>query len=189
MSRSDGAGAPTAAAVGRLLDLFVFAPIGAGAKLVEDGPAAVSRARQELDNARFIGRMVVTQGVAQLRQRLADQEAGRSSDVADRVTPDEVGAGRGVRPDSDVGDASTPESASTVTSDDHRTEAEVADDAESGESDELALPDYDHLPAIDIVGQLESLSDDELDAIEAYERTNRRRRTVLGKIAQLRDDR
>lgn len=55
-----------------------------------------------------------------------------------------------------------------------------------GDSDVLALPDYDHLPAVDIVAKLPALSTDERDQIEAYERTHRRRRTVLGKIEQLR---
>ena len=51
--------------------------------------------------------------------------------------------------------------------------------------DSLGIPDYDSLPAIDIVGLLESLSHDELCAVETYERSNRRRRTVLGKVVQL----
>ena len=51
----------------------------------------------------------------------------------------------------------------------------------------LALADYDHLPAADIVAMLTHLEPDELDAIEVYESQNRHRRTVLGKLAQLRD--
>jgi hypothetical protein len=54
---------------------------------------------------------------------------------------------------------------------------------------ELALPDYDHLPASQIVAMLSDLDADERDQIEGYERVNRNRRTVLGKLAQLRDTR
>ena len=50
---------------------------------------------------------------------------------------------------------------------------------------DLALPDYDTLPAIDIVGKLATLDDVSRDAIERYELANRQRRTVLGKLAQL----
>ena len=58
--------------------------------------------------------------------------------------------------------------------------AEMALDPE-----ELALPDYDQLPASHIVSKLAGLTPSELDAIDAYEMANRHRRTVLGKIAQL----
>lgn len=52
--------------------------------------------------------------------------------------------------------------------------------------DTLALADYDHLPASDIVAKLEGLEPDERDAIERYELAGRCRRTVLGKLDQLR---
>ena len=55
-------------------------------------------------------------------------------------------------------------------------------------ADDLALPDYDTLPAIDIVAKLDTLDADDRAAIERYERAHRQRRTVLGKLAQL-DDR
>jgi hypothetical protein len=51
----------------------------------------------------------------------------------------------------------------------------------------LALADYDHLPASDIVSMLAGLEPDERDAIEAYELQGRHRRTILGKLAQLRN--
>ncbi len=50
---------------------------------------------------------------------------------------------------------------------------------------DLALPDYDTLPAIDIVAKLDTLDADDRAAIERYETAHRRRRTVLGKLAQL----
>ena len=66
-------------------------------------------------------------------------------------------------------------------------EAQGDDAVEGDDADDLAIPDYDHLPAIDIVDQLETLTPAELADIEVYERANRRRRTVLGKIAKLTD--
>jgi hypothetical protein len=61
------------------------------------------------------------------------------------------------------------------------TESEPVVDAAS-----LALADYDHLPATDIVSKLAGLDQDERNRIEAYERRHRHRSTVLGKLDQLR---
>ena len=55
----------------------------------------------------------------------------------------------------------------------------------SGEPGDLAIDGYDAMPAIEIVSRLESLSPEQLTAIADHESANRRRRTVLGKIAQL----
>ncbi len=54
---------------------------------------------------------------------------------------------------------------------------------------QLVLPDYDHLPAAHIVAKLGSLTQRERDAIEEYETANRHRRTILGKLDQLRSGR
>ena len=54
------------------------------------------------------------------------------------------------------------------------------------EAEVLALPDYDQLPAAHIVGKLEGLTQLERDSIELYETAGRHRRTVLGKLDQLR---
>ncbi|WP_040492216.1 hypothetical protein [Ilumatobacter nonamiensis] len=151
------------------IDLLVYAPIGLGAMLIEDGPRAVKQARQELNNARFIGRFTVDQGVAQVRSRL---EAAATSPTETTVAED---------PSRDSVPASTSDSGansqeSTATSGDPLPD--VAD---------LALPDYDTLPAIDIVAKLEALDSAKRDEIGRYETAHRRRRTVLGKLAQLAD--
>jgi hypothetical protein len=49
----------------------------------------------------------------------------------------------------------------------------------------LAIPDYESLSASQVVPRLESLTNDELEAIRQYENGNRARRTILNKIAQL----
>lgn len=51
---------------------------------------------------------------------------------------------------------------------------------------DLAIEGYDHLAAQQVVDRLEALTDEQLDAVERYESAHRRRRTVLGKIDQLR---
>ena len=73
---SDERGATDPAILARAaFETLVFAPIGLGAKLVEDAPGAVRRVRQELSNARFIGRLTVEQGSARLRDRVAESHA------------------------------------------------------------------------------------------------------------------
>lgn len=58
--------------------------------------------------------------------------------------------------------------------------------ANGGGSGVLPLDGYDHLAARQVVDRLAGLDADELDAVERYELAHRRRRTVLGKIEQLR---
>lgn len=156
-----------------MLEAFVFAPIGAGAKLVTDGPAAVARARQELSNARFIGQMIVGQGTNQLKDRIAAQQASPAAPPpADHALDSEAALEVGAAPKQNEPTAPVGE-------------AKGDDLIAELPADSLGIPDYDSLPAIDIVGQLESLNPTELSAVDTYERSHRRRRTVLGKISQL----
>lgn len=50
---------------------------------------------------------------------------------------------------------------------------------------ELAIPDYDHLAASQVVARLGGLERDELIAIREFELSNRGRRTILSKVDQL----
>lgn len=52
-------------------------------------------------------------------------------------------------------------------------------------SDELAVPSYDELAASQVVKRLPGLDAGELEAIGAYERAHRGRRTILTRIRQL----
>ena len=65
------------------IETLVFAPIGLGVKLVDDAPGAVRRVRQELSNARFIGRLTVEQGNARLRDRAAESDRSGAAVDAD----------------------------------------------------------------------------------------------------------
>ncbi len=122
--------------------------------LLDQVPAAISRVQREIVLARFLGKLVVDQGVREVRQR-----------IESLVAPDERADPIETEPASDPGEVIDHHIASTT----------------------LALADYDHLPASDIVSMLAGLEPDERDAIEAYELQGRHRRTILGKLAQLRD--
>lgn len=59
--------------------------------------------------------------------------------------------------------------------------------ADSGESAELMIPDYDGLSAAQIVSLLEGLSLEQRSAVAKYEATHRNRVTILGQIDKLKD--
>jgi hypothetical protein len=121
-------------------------------------PDVVERVRREIVLARFVGKLAVDQGVREVRGR-----------VESLLTP----------PSEEPPPAPAPVAPPSV----------ATDASDSGpSSDSLALDDYDQLPAAHIVAKLHGLRVDERDAIEAYERANRHRRTVLTKLEQLRSD-
>jgi hypothetical protein len=51
--------------------------------------------------------------------------------------------------------------------------------------DDLAIPDYDSLSALQVVDRLPGLTAGELEAVRAYEAAHRGRKTILNKAAQL----
>lgn len=150
----------------RVIEAAVFAPIGLGAQLVDDVPAAVGKVRQQIVLARFIGKMAVDQGLRELEARWSSP------------TPNEPTSGRA--------EATVTETSFGQSSDATRLQPPADDSLPAPTSDQLALPDYDQLPASHIVGKLDGLSEEELAAIEAYEQAHRHRRTILGQIARLR---
>ena len=164
-----GRSSDASAAVRAAIDVLVYAPLGFGALLIEDSPRAVENMRRELSNARFIGRFAVDQGVAQVRRKL------ETTSVSDGISSDRVVA---------------VEQPVTASSDSESDEAGGAIDSDlpgigTLSADDLALPDYDTLPAIDIVAKLAGLGVEERDAVFRYETAHRHRRTILGKLSQL----
>ena len=140
-------------------------PLALTARALESVPAAVDKARQQVVVARFIGKMAVNRGSLEVRRRwsdLVDAPVG---------TPDEP----------------TTVVARTTSTRDLPAETTPNTGPDRRAADALALPDYDHLPAAHVVAKLRNLSQDERDAIEAHELAGRHRRTVLGKLDQLRD--
>jgi hypothetical protein len=159
----DASGRPRSrSGVELLVDLVIVAPLGFGATIVDELPNVIRRGRQEIKLARFIGKMVVTHGLGEAQRRIV-----RSSSL-------------GVsEPDSD---ASQPAPDAMPSA-----RASARDDAGAAiAAGDLVLPDYDHLPAAHVVAKLASLEQFERDAIERYELAHRHRRTILGKLDQLR---
>ena len=120
-------------------------------------PRLIERARREVVLARFIGKLAVDQGVREVRSRLAPEST--HAEPADTADPPLDGGPTG-------GHTPTP--------------------TPPGDAQSLALADYDHLSSAQIVTMLPGLDVNERAAIETYELAGRHRRTVLGKLEQLR---
>jgi len=157
----------------RLVELALIVPIEVSSRLIEAVPAVVDkvpsaaeRVKREVVLARFLGKMVVDQGVRELRMRLTSEETAPGESALD---------GEHLPHDGDVEPAHI----------DHGPPAEAAV-GDVPDVSTLALADYDHLSSAQIVGKLEGLDAVERTAIERYENAGRHRRTILGKLEQLR---
>jgi hypothetical protein len=160
----------------RLVELALVVPIEVSGRIVEAVPAVVDkvpsaaeRVKSEVVLARFLGKMVVDQGVREVRSRLTPHEDEGPRTATSTPSP---------TIDVDRSGAPATAAASDVAAGAH----------EAPEVATLALADYDHLSSAQIVGKLGGLDADERRAIERYERAGRHRRTILGKLAQLGDD-
>lgn len=145
----------------RLVEVVLFGPLDLTIRALEELPEAADKLRRRLQFTRSFGKLAVDRGVAELRRH--SDPAGPRPSPASSVTP-------------------TPTTAVARAAEDDGPD-------ESGpvaEASELALPDYEQLPAAHVVAKLDGLTPAERDAIEAFESANRNRRTVLGKLDQLR---
>src|SRR3954453_5292161 len=158
-------------AVGHVLDLFVFAPLGLLAESHTLVPKLAETGRQHVDSrvqlARMVGQFAGQQGRTQAAKVVAGRRTnGTPPEPASAPAP--AGAADALDDDEDMGPV-MPRS---------------VDDAGITEED-LAIPSNDSLAASQVVPRLDGLSSIELEAVRRYEEAHRGRRTVLGKIALL----
>lgn len=177
----------------RAVEYAVHVPVGFIAFARDSVPTFVQmfagRGRREVDahhkvvntrinNYRAMGQLAVQYGPPVIRQRLVEHletlrvlanETFASMPIGDR-TPAPVPTT--MRVVDEPGESVTPTPITPV--------------GPAPDPSGLAIPDYDGLAASQIIERLEGLDATELDAVDAYERATRARRTVLGKIAILR---
>ncbi len=184
----------TPSPVGRVVDIVILAPLGLGAAVVDEIPIVIRRGRQQVALARFIGKLVVDQSVRQLRRR-ATSDIRSVFPYAEHV----------VEPSPSATEPGGPAAEGTAEPTAGRVAEPVAEGPSKGPSkglsdgspegpsaatnlavEELVLADYEHLSAAHVVAKLESLDQQERDAIELYELAHRHRRTILGRLEQLR---
>ena len=171
------------------LDLFVFAPVGLAMTAAEELPKLAAKGRTrittQLTMARVVGQFAVAKGRQELEKRLAPTgaPAGPSRRAAaggtapvERSEPAHTNGKGAGDPEPAAEEPAAPPALSIVPD----PAAEPAPDAAG-----LAIPGYDSLSASQVVQRLAGLSQDELEAVGAYERAHRGRRTILNRIDQL----
>ncbi|MDA8295675.1 MAG: hypothetical protein M0004_03625 [Actinomycetota bacterium] len=160
----------------QVLEFALYVPLGAALKVAEQVPelAAAGRsvAGRQIDNARVIGRVAVGAARRTVGARTGARTTGNDPSAA---TPSAAPP----RAPRAAPDRSTPS----------RTEPDAPAPSAAAEGAALAIAGYDTLAASQIVPLLAGLSGPELADIRRHEEANRHRRTVLGRIAQLQEER
>jgi hypothetical protein len=168
-----------------LVDAFVYAPLGVVSFVAEQAPelARSSRVRfaKRLELAGMVGKFAVDGALGQLRsagKRQGDLERPASGEPPVQDAPARDAQPTRGREKLREGPTSSKAARSGPAS---TTKTAVA----HGPASELPIETYDALAASQVVERLASLSADELEIVRCHESANRRRRTVLHRIAQL----
>lgn len=167
----------------QLLDAALYVPLGLFLELRERFPELADKGRQHLTTqvnvARMVGQFAVQMGTRQVQSYLARQRAG--TDASPASSPPTTPAPADAAAAATGGAFTTTEPVSEPAG----PSVPVAPVAPPS-ADELPIPGYDTLAASQIVARLGGLHADQLAAVAAYEAAHRNRKTVLGKIEQLR---
>lgn len=160
----------------KMIETAVYAPLGIAAMLREELPKIVARGHQEANMAKMMGQFAVGMGRQEVEKRLKQ--------IAERPAPKPTAATAPPAPTPSPAPAAAPSSAAApkpATPSSNGSEVTVHD------ANNLAIPGYDTLSASQVVQRLAGLNAEELAAIGAYEAAGRGRRTILNRVAQLRD--
>ncbi len=157
----------------RLLDVFVYAPLGFVMNLDEIVPQLVEKGHQQVSMARMFGQFAVEGEGRKQVQKLQAQAAGLVGQLTEQAAAVTKRAASAPVP------AARPRVVETTAS-----EAKV--DADPGpDHSELAISDYDSLSASQVVPRLSGLAPAELEVVRAYEEAHRGRKTILTRVTQL----
>jgi hypothetical protein len=200
--------------VDHVLDRLVYAPLGLVTDAKAVVPQLAEKGRVQVANAKLMGHFAVKMGSSEATKRVGGLEQHlRGLLVGFGFLPPEVAidgeassngeSPRSARPRSTSGPAtggrgaaSSRRTASTRATSGAKPKPKTAPRKPTGSRSKahqrgrgasLAIPDYDSLAASQVVARLAGLRPTELSAVQEYERTHRARKTILGKIAQLRN--
>ncbi|MFM2071398.1 MAG: hypothetical protein RLZZ623_1661 [Actinomycetota bacterium] len=170
---------PDRPAIERLLDLTLYAPVGAALAVRDQLPKCIRQGRQAFENrvqlARFIGQIAVQQGQKEVAKRLQAQRVARES----------TGLGDAGPTDAGPADAQLAAAGSSAPREVVIAPVRASENGPVLSAQQLPIGGYESLAAIHVVERLGSLTPAELSAIQHFEMAHRGRRTVLAKIAQL----
>ena len=190
----------------RLLEVLVYAPVGAVLSAAEELPHWRERGRKavagQVATARVVGELAVRFGRRRLDEAVASwttSSSGREAGAADLggderveqapaanvVAPVDRDAGGAGDATGRAGDATgrTVGAAGSAAAAAKAAHEPVASHVPPVGS--LAIPGFDTLSASQVVPRLDGLGRADLVAVRAYEAAHRRRRTVLGRVDQL----
>ena len=182
----------------QLLDLFVYAPVGMLYEYPDVLPKLIKRGKSQVKLAKFVGQVAIKQqqrgsGLDSLPIP-ADAVAG----VLAKVVTD-IGSAIGLAPS---GPSSNPERAPADTNAESTADEEAEKPEPKAKADKpkkaagsgakakparqrLPIASYDDLTAKEVVFLLEDLTVSQLKRVADYEKANRGRKTILGKIDRL----
>lgn len=160
------------------VELAVFAPIGFALEARRLLPSFVERGRAQVNMAKVVGQFAVTTGQAEAAKRVARAQAQAEA----LLTEFGLVAGPAAAPAAEP-DAPAPAPAGSEA---ERAVAPVTPLRSGAGAADLPIADYDSLAASQVIPRLEGLSEEELAAVESYEQAHRGRKTILGKVTQLR---
>lgn len=177
------------------MDLFVYAPIGMALTAAEELPEMIRKGREavevQMGTAKVIGRVAVNQGKVELNRIVAQWNDLGSLLRSGVVSPPRSRTESGPAPVTSAEPAPPPVNPSSA--DKPRGAQKPPSPAPVPPAakrvppppDDLGIPGYGSLSASQVVSRLAGLSPAQLDAVKTYESSTRRRRTILGRIAQL----
>ena len=155
--------------VGAILDVFLFAPIGFALDARELLPKLAERGRNQVALLKVVGQFAVNKGRADADRILKTKAPAPPAPTAPSAQkPSAPRAAPAAAPSRTRPPASAP-----------------AATASGATTQGLPINNYDTLSASQIVPRLAGLRPEELARVQAYENSHRRRRTILGRIAQL----
>jgi len=169
-----------------LCDLLVYAPVGFAFEAPKLLPELATKGRDQVAAARSVGQLVVRQAGTRLGPLVGSMLSGVLSglvrDDGDGTVGDAEPTGPADTLPAPVGGVAATDGRATA---DSPSLAVASDTGDVPGVETLAIPHYDSLAASQVVGRLGALSDDELEAVAAYELAHRGRRTIMNRTEQL----
>lgn len=151
-------------------ELFVYAPIGAAAKLSKDLPGLIEEGRARYGMAKVVGTFAAQQSRRQFEERLKSATHGFWNPPTSSASP--------------TADSTATETTATVVADVVMEEADVEAPPTSDVAG-LPVPRYDTLSATQVLSHLAGLTVEQRSTVAEFERNTRNRRTILNRIEQL----
>lgn len=158
-----------------VLNLLVYAPLGALSLGAENFPQLVEKGKQRAAGAKMVGKFAMAAGSKKANERFEQAFAHLNEFV--RIVSESANA------------KTNPAQKTSTAGKTNSTAKTTASTKTKSSIDEKTLqdifPGYDEMTAAKICSALDKFDKEQLEKIGAYEKANRNRSTVLHKVARL----